>query len=237
MKKISILILTILLFTSFANAQRAEVTVSLNERFFDSLFDALFQNAGNLEFPIAELKKNETQLKVETASLNFPEKHEIQQVSFRERQNENCNQVIRLQREVDGVKTALRFRQGQISAPIAFSGNYNPPLVGCINFSGVAQTNINLEFDQARQVLIGRASVTDVSLSGTGGIGGSVIARLVQSSIDKKINPIEILPLDKISFMVPIQNSANIRMKATGIRHEIVGGAINIYISYEFSRG
>ena len=97
------------------------------------------------------------------------------------------------------MKTSVNLRDGRIFAPIAFVGNYNPPLIGCVEFSGVAETNIVLEFDQQRQALIGRAQVTNVNLNGAGGIGGSVLARLVQSSIDQKINPIDIIKLDKVS--------------------------------------
>jgi len=34
-------------------AQRPEVTITLNETFFDGVLDALFQNAGPIEFAIA----------------------------------------------------------------------------------------------------------------------------------------------------------------------------------------
>jgi len=57
----------------------------------------------------------------------------------------------------------------------------------------------------------------------------------VQSSIDKKINPIEILQTDKLSFVVPVQNAGGaLRMKAVTVRHEIANGVLNVYIAYEF---
>jgi hypothetical protein len=74
-------------------------------------------------------------------------------------------------------------------------------------------------------------------LNGTAGVGGTLIAKMVQSSIDKKINPIEIIRMDKVSFLVPVQNSGNMRMKATNIRSEILNGALNIYVEYEFLKG
>jgi hypothetical protein len=61
-----------------------------------------------------------------------------------------------------------------------------------------------------------------------------VIARLVQNSIDKKVNPIEIIRLDKVSFAVPMQNGNTLKMKATGMRHEIENGVLKIYVAYEF---
>ncbi|MEK7855254.1 MAG: hypothetical protein AAB288_04120, partial [Acidobacteriota bacterium] len=41
------------LFCSVASAQKPEVTISLNETFFDSLLDAVFQNAAPIEFSFA----------------------------------------------------------------------------------------------------------------------------------------------------------------------------------------
>ena len=108
---------------------------------------------------------------------------------------------------------------------------------GLVDFSGWAEANIDLEFDQGGQRLIGRAHVSNVNLNGTGGIGGSLIAKMLQSSIDKKLNPIEILRLDKMSFGIPVQNTGNIRMKAVGIRPEISNGLLNIHIAYEFLKG
>ena len=71
----------------------------------------------------------------------------------------------------------------------------------------------------------------------TGGLGGNLIARMVQSSIDKKINPIQILDLERLSFVVPIQNSGKLAMKATGIRSEVVGNALNVYVQFSFLKG
>jgi hypothetical protein len=138
---------------------------------------------------------------------------------------------------MNGVRTAVRFREGKILAPLAFSGGYSPPFVGCVDFAGWAETNIDLEFDQANQRLVARAFVSNVSLNGTGGVGGTVIAKMIQSAIDKKVNPIELMKLDKISFTVPIQNSATMKMKAVGVRHEVVNGAVNVHIIYEFQKG
>ena len=237
-------VLFIFLFASFAQAQTAEVTIQLNEQFFDALLDAMFKSATPLEFPLALAQEEEKRRRGEEEnSLLNNKEFQMQRTFFAENQrpktkNQNpaCNESIRLQREIDGVRTAVRFRDGRIYAPIAFSGNYNPPLVGCVAFSGWAETNIELEFDREKQSLIGRAKVVNVGLSGTRGIGGSIITKLVQSAIDKKINPIQILPTDKVSFVVPLQNTGSLRMKAVGIRHEITNGALNVRIAYEFQK-
>jgi len=199
--------LAVFLFFSAANAQKAEVTISLNETFFDALLDSVFKNFDPPAFPIVENKSS------------------------------GCDESIRILREMNGVRTAVRFREGKIFMPLAFSGNYAPPFVGCIEFAGWAEANLDLEFDQNGQRLVAKARVLSVNLNGAGGIGSSVIAKMIQSSIDKKLNPIEILTFDKISFGFPVQKSGNLRMKAVGVRPEISSGVVNIHIDYEFLKG
>lgn len=230
MKKISSSILLLFLFFSASQAQRTEITISLNEQFFDTLLDALYQNAPAPEFPLAKVERSVPQLgSVVNGTYSFTERP-----TSEDQTASPCSETIKLVREMNGVRTAVRFRDGKIFTPLAFSGNYNPPFIGCVNFAGFAETNIDLEFDQASQKLVARARVLNVVLNGTGGIGGDVVARLVQGSIDKKINPMSIIQLDKVSFVVPIQNSANLRMKAVSIRHEITEGTLKIHIQYEF---
>jgi hypothetical protein len=233
-KRILVLLLAVVSLISMARAQspQAEVTITLNEQFFDTLLDAVFKNTGGLEFGISQnvrLKGNENQ----SSLINS---FAADRNSKTENRTNVCSEVIRLQRERDGVKTSVRFRDGRISAPIAFTGSYNPPLIGCVDFAGVAETNIELEFDRAKQALVGRAKVLNVNLSGTGGVGGGLLARLVQNSIDKKINPIQILQMEKVSFVVPIQNAGSLKMKAVGMKHEVVQGAMNVRIAYEFQK-
>lgn len=257
--KVLSVIFAVLLFASFANAQTADVSVALNEQFFDALLDAIFKNFDAPEFPLA---RNDSGVEVE--------KSEFQAVNSRF-QNQNarlfdldgvktnsvfrsefiptagnrgavkpadCSESIRLAREVDGVKTAVRFRDGRIYAPIAFSGSYNPPLIGCIDFQGWAETNIELEYNRQNQKLTGRVRVLSVNLGGVTNLASGVLSRLVQSSIDRKINPIEILQADKLSFAVPIQNAnGSLKMKAVAVRHEISNAVLNINITYEFSKG
>ncbi len=210
----------LMLATASFGQQKAEVTISLNEAFFDSALEALFHSGTPLEFSIAENRKENLEPRIVNASVSHAETE--------------CSETIKIQREINGVRTAVRFRDGKILAPLAFSGNYNPPFVGCVPFSGWAESAIDLEFDQNAQRLVARAKVLNVNLSGTGGVGGSVVAKLVQSSIDKKINPIELFQLNKLSFGVPVKGN-ELKMRATAVRHELQNGAINVVVTYEFS--
>jgi hypothetical protein len=204
-RKFSLVLALLVFFATSICAQKAEVTVSLNEPFFDALLDSMYQNFETPQFPITNSGGSAS-----------------------------CSETVKILREGSGVRTAVRFREGKINVPLAFSGNYAPPFVGCVDFAGWAETNIDLEFDHENQRLIGRAKVLNVHLNGSGGVGSSVIAKMIQSSIDKKLNPIEILRLDSASFGVPIPNTGNLRMKAVGVRPEVANGSLNIVITYQF---
>jgi len=250
--KVLSLIFSVLLLASAANAQTAEVSVALNEQFFDALLDAIFKNFNAPEFPLA---RNDSKLQIPDSRFQIRNKRafvpEYQKANFNFQNNlesgiwnlqpakiGECNESIRLLREIDGVKTAVRFREGKIYAPLAFSGSYNPPLVGCIDFQGWAETNIELEYNRQNQKLLGRVRVLSVNLGGVTNLASGVLSRLVQGSIDKKINPIEILQTDKLSFVVPLQNAnGSLKMKAVAVNHTISNGILNIAIAYEFSKG
>jgi len=230
------LILSIFLFVSNTPAQKTEITISFSEQFFDALLDAVFLHSAPPEFSLAKSVWHSGGDEIAFDSGNVLFRPRGIGASQGVRPAAACKESIRLLRESDGVRTAVRFREGKILAPLAFSGNYNPPLIGCVPFGGWAQTTIDLEFDQPGQRLVARARVQNVSLSGAGGVAGTVIARMVQSAIDKKINPIELVRADKVSFILPMQNSNSVRMKATGFTHEIAAGQLNVRIAYEFEK-
>ena len=204
---------------SVSAQQKTEITISLSEQFFDSLIDAIYQNSPPPEF---QLSKDSS-----------PADQRTQINAFAPKTSGPCSSVTLL-RENKSVRTAVRLRDGRIQAPVAFTGNYSPPLIGCVEFSGSADTTVELIFDKASQKLFGRVKVNSVNLTGTAGIGGSIVARMVQSSIDKKLNPIELVNLDKLSFPFTLQNQVKLRMRAADVRHEVVPGALNIIITYEF---
>ncbi len=203
-----ILFTTVLLCSLSASlfAQDTQVKITLDEQFFDEFLQAIFTN---LEAPSVPISKNS---------------------------GAGCSETIRLKEQIDGVKTAVRFRQGKIYAPIAFEGSYRAPLIGCIDFEGWAETNIDLVFDRNKNAIVGQAQVLKVNMSGANGIGSELLARFVQNEIDKKVNPIEIIGLDKLSFVTPIQNAGKLRMRATGFSHKVINSNIDIIIKYRFEK-
>ena len=231
--------LAVFFFISVVSAQKAEVTISLNEPFFDSLLDAIFQNFDPPEFSLASIEfDRKSEPRVGQKNADFRSSFLFSRFSPTPAgETDLCKESIKLLREMRGVRTSVRFRDGKIYVPLGFSGGYAPPFVGCVDFAGWAEANLDIEFDQNSQKLVGRVRVYNVNLNGTGGVGGSIIARLIQSSIDKKLNPIDILSIDKVSFSVPIQGAGMLKMKALKIRPEVVAGNLNVRVEYEFLKG
>jgi hypothetical protein len=210
----------------------AEVTVTLNEQFFNSLLDVIFTRLKAPSFPLSLTRvgpeKNDLSLLTrEAPAFNL---------SHASLKPDTCESVVTLEREMNGVKTAVRFENGKVVAPLAFKGSYSVALIGCINFQGWADTVINLNFDRERQVLSARVTVLNIELSNIPSLASGVIIKLVQDSIDRRINPIEILQAAQISTRIPITGSGGaLRMRATEIRPEVVPGALSLHIFYEFA--
>lgn len=220
--------LSFLLFTTAASAQRPEVTITLNEAFFDALLDSVFANFEPPEFAMSSVGNDVAG----SADSGFGMAFFLPAAA-----RTDCPETVKLLREMRGVRTAVRFREGKVIVPLAFTGTYSAPFIGCVEFAGSAESNLDLEFDQNSQRLIGRVHVSTVNLNGTGGIGGSVIARLIQGSIDKKMNPLEIISLEKVSFGVPVQRSGTLKMRAQRIKPEIGNGVLNVRVEYDFVKG
>lgn len=224
-------------------APAAEATVTLNEQFLNSFLDAMFTRLRGPQFPLS-LTSVEPQPKMPEAIVS-----DDQQAAHRRTGSSpaaapdtaaepaQCASVIVLEREVGGVKTAVHFENEQITAPLAFSGTYSVVLLGCIRFQGWAETIIRLDFDRARQVLSARVEIQDIHLSGVPGIASGVITDLVQSSIDRRINPVEILQAAQLSARIPIATAGGaLRLMAKEIRPEVVPGALRLHITYEFAK-
>jgi hypothetical protein len=140
---------------------------------------------------------------------------------------------------MNGARTAVRFQQGQINAPVAFSGSYSAPLVGCLKFEGWADTNLNLSFDQAKQALTARVVVKAVHLKKIPALFGDGVTGLVQDALDARVNPIEILRADQLSARLPMTKTgsgASLRLRAREVRHEVLPNELRLRILYEFVR-
>ena len=195
-------------------APSGEVTLTIKEQFANSFLDGIFNN----------LKPPSTPLVITESDTNRTDESA-----------KTCPSVLTLQRENSGVRTSVKFEQGRITAPLAFSGSYNSTLMGCLQFRGLAYTEWNLEFDRNAQVLQARIKITDVRLENLPALTQGTILNLVQAAIDKRINPIKLLRPEQLSSAVPIAPAGgSLRLRAKEMRPEIVPGLLHLHVSYEF---
>ncbi len=195
-------------------APSGEVTLTIKEQFANSFLDGIFNNLKPPSTPlvITESDRNRTDESAKT-----------------------CPSVLTLQRENSGVRTSVKFEQGRITAPLAFSGSYNSTLMGCLQFRGLAYTEWNLEFDRNAQVLLARIKITDISLENLPALTQGTILKLVQAAIDSRINPVKLVRPEQLSSVVPIAPAGgSLRLRAREVRPEIVPGLLHLHVSYEF---
>jgi hypothetical protein len=180
-----------------------EVVVVLNEQFLNSLLDAITSQPETPTYPLGRGG------------------------------GKNCAGEIKLLREAVGKRTSVLFDGGRITAPVAFRGSYEAPLVGCINFEGWADTAFELEFDGARQALGARVRVREVKLKNVPSAVGGGLTGLVQDAIDERVNPVEILRAEQLGARLPLTRDRELRLRAREVRHEIVGKELRLRIIYE----
>jgi hypothetical protein len=146
-----------------------------------------------------------------------------------------CDSRITLLPEGSGVKTGVSFENNQIAAPLAFSGNYNSPF-GCLQFTGWAQANFELRFDATQQAVFGRINVETVNLDGVNPLLGGFVTPLVQTSLNNRVNPIQIIKGSQLAVDLPIKASGgSLEATVKDVRAEVKDNALNLYVIYDFS--
>lgn len=210
MRALTLLLILALTFSwSSARAERVtpagEVVVVLSEEFLNALLVAVASRPEPPSFPLSKGGEGK-----------------------------KCESRIQLLPEAQGTRTAVRFADGRITAPVAFRGSYDAPLVGCLRFEGWADTAFQLEFNRERQVLGARVTVRDLKLKNvpTALLGGGLTG-LVQDAIDERVNPVEILRAEQLGARVPITRTDELRLRAADVRHEVVGRELRLRILYE----
>ena len=189
----------------------AEATITVNEQFLNSFLTAIFDN----------LKEPSMPLTIGGASSTA-----------------QCPSEIRLKREVEGVRTAVHFENGRIVGPLAFAGAYSSTLMGCIEFSGWADSEVNLEFDQSRRALVARFHLREIHLNNTPAVLNGPLLNMVQTAIDRRYNPVDLFTLEQLSTRVNVQPAGGaLQLRATEVRPEIAPGTLTLHITYEFVRG
>lgn len=194
------------------------VVVSLDQGFVDAVLSTTFAGLGQPSFNLGRL---------DTSGVE-----QFEQTNF---QGGGCANTITLLPEGSGVKTGVQFRNGSISAPMAFTGSYS--LLGnCMQFKGWAQTSIQLRFEQPKQTVYGSVSVEGVNLEGVSPAANNFVTVFVQTAINERVNPLILVNERQLSLMVPIKASnGSVKAQAKDVKVSVLDGALKLHVTYEFS--
>lgn len=194
------------------------VVVALNSGLLDGMLASMFRDLGPPSFNLSQATPSSPVAKLENAAFQS-----------------GCANNVTISAEGEGVKTQVQFANGNIAAPMVFSGSYG--LMGnCMQFKGWAQTSIQLSFDQPAQTLYGRVNVEGVNLEGVAPFANSFVTVFVRTAIDEKINPLVLLHPSQLQLMIPVKGS-NGTMKAhvKDVRSEVQDGTLRLHITYDFN--
>jgi hypothetical protein len=191
------------------------VTVTIDEKFFDSLMGTIFQKLGP-----PQLKLSQNQLDLPTQPAAF---------------QSSCADVIVLNPEAGNVKTGVRLTGGKITAPLAFSGSYS--ILGrCVQFKGTARTTADLSFDREKQIVFGRLNIDEVILDDVPAIISGLITAFVRKTIDDQVNPFEVLRVSQLALALSIRASGgSLKAQVKDVRSEVQEGSLRLYLTYDFS--
>jgi hypothetical protein len=195
--------------------------VTLDEKFFDSLLGSIFRDMGGPSFRLSSLEGAAARDQLEYLPAAF--------------QGGGCPDVVTLAPEGSGTKTSVRFTQGKVIAPLAFSGSYSV-LGACLNFKGAAQASVNLYFDQGKQTVYGQINVETVNLEGVPPGAGGIVTLFVQRAINERVNPLEVLRAPQLALNVPVEaTGGTLKAQVKDVRAEILDGSLRMHITYDFS--
>ncbi|MEO7672931.1 MAG: hypothetical protein ABIU09_02500, partial [Pyrinomonadaceae bacterium] len=203
------------------NGSAGTAQIVLKQDFFNQVLNTIFSDMSDPAFPLG-LAENR----------NYENTGDIQYAAFQE--PGFCDGKIKVLEEGSGVRTGLQFQDNRLAAPLAFSGSYNSP-VGCLQFTGWAQANLELRFDTNQQTVFGHINVETVNLDGVNPIFAGFVTPLVQSTLNARVNPIQILQGKQLALNLPIASTgANLQANVIDVRAEVKDTALNLYVIYDF---
>jgi hypothetical protein len=151
--------------------------------------------------------------------------------------NGSCSSNITILPQGSGVQTSVRFDNNRLAAPLAFTGSYSSP-IGCLPFSGWAQSNLELRFDKSTQSVFGILNVETVNLDGVNPIWTGLITPLVQTTINTRVNPIKMIDGQQLNINLPIAAAGgDLKAPVNDVRAEVKDNALDLYVIYGFDNG
>lgn len=196
--------------------------IVLRQDFFNNVLQTIFRDMSAPAFPLNLTGENRT------------ETQNAQAYALLQNSNQ-CEGKITLLPEGSGVQTSLRFENDRIAAPLAFAGSTSV-FGNCVQFTGWAQANLELRFDQTQQTVFGQVNVETVNLDGITPLISGFVTPIVQSTINNRVNPIQILQGKQIALNLPIAaTNGNLQANVSDVRAEVKDNALNLYVIYDFN--
>lgn len=204
-----------------ANSDAGSAELVLKQDFFNDILQTIFRDMNAPAFQLASTWDNSRR----TGGSEY---------AVFESENA-CDGKIKILPVGSGVTTGVKFENGHIGAPLAFSGSYSSPF-GCIQFTGWAQATFELRFDAARQTVFGQLNVETVNLDGVNPLLSGLITPIVQSTINNRVNPIEILRGEQIAPQVKlVSTGGSLKAAVKDVRAEVKRDALSLFVIYTFS--
>jgi hypothetical protein len=203
------------------STQTGTATVTLDEPFFGAVLNTIFKDINAPSFP---LTLAESDRRGQTPGI-------VPAALFQD----SCDGKVVLLPEGSGVRTAVTFKDGKVVAPLAFKGSYN--FLGvCVNFTGWAQANINMRFDEQKQTVYGDVSIDSVNLDDSLAGFSNLVTPMVQESINQRVNPLEILRAPQLALALNVKSSdGTLRAKVRSVKAEAMNGELKLNITYDFT--
>lgn len=194
-----------------ANGPAGTAVIELKQDFFAPVLQAILNNGNAPSFPL---------------SFNGQSDQPVNEIT--------CGKIT-LEPNGSGTTTAVKLENGQINIPIAFAGSFNA-LGSCVQFNGWAQANLELRYEEAQKMVFGQINVQTVNLDGVSPIVSGLITPIVQSTLNNRVNPVQILRGDQIALNVPIKSTgSNLKAQVKDIRAEVKDNILFFYITFNFS--
>jgi hypothetical protein len=155
--------------------------------------------------------------------------------SFPPQAGEGCPNRVVIEPGSGDVRTAVVLQNNQVTVPLAFSGGYNLPVIGCQNFRGTAEANMGFNFIPEEQTLNGQLNVVGVNMEGMSPLANGPITAFVQGAINQRVNPIALMRGQQLKLDVPVQAAGGtLHAQARDVRAEVKDGKLRLYVTYDF---
>ena len=155
--------------------------------------------------------------------------------AFPPKASAGCQNQVVSEPSADGTQTSVVLQDNRVTVPLAFSGGYDVPLLGCQNFRGTAEANITFRFAADEQTLYGQLNVVGVNVEGMSPLLSGPATAFVQGAINQRVNPLVLMRGQQLTLSIPVQAAGGtLKAQAREVREEVKDGKLRLYVTYDF---